>query len=226
MFAFSSLFSAVAVAAAFDTAVQTQAANGRVPAMFATAAATEYGLPLVDKQGNPIGKPAFLKLAQAFRVNKGKGCGIKGHKKAAMMGAALDAIALALQLGAAPNDEASDEERAAYAARVATLTAAGGYLGDLAAWEAATAPAAKVAKAKPQQTQAAAEEESEAAAPAAAPAETAAPAPDVSAAFNLTLAAIKTQALTAAQCRELAAALLAAGFDVGSLTPAALAATF
>lgn len=132
MFAFSTLFSAVGVAAAFDTAIATDAAQGRVNRPFAMLAAAEYGLPMLKADGNPIAKPQFLKLAQSYRDAKGKGHGIKGHKQLALWGAAFDAIALGLLLG----NDATEE-------RMQALRDAGQYLGDLDAWQAATKPVAK-----------------------------------------------------------------------------------
>lgn len=137
-FAFSALFSAVGVAAAFDDAIIADAAAGRVNRAFAMLAATEYGLPLVKADGNPVNKPAFLKLADAFRAADGKGHGVNGRNRRIEWGTALDAIALHLRAGATPTPE-----------QVQAYTDAGQYR-DGAAWAAAIpAPAPKKAEGKP-----------------------------------------------------------------------------
>lgn len=170
-FAFSALFSAVGVAAAFDDAIIADAAAGRVNRAFAMLAATEYGLPLVKADGNPVNKPAFLKLADAFRAADGKGHGVNGRNRRIEWGTALDAIALHLRAGATPTPE-----------QVQAYTDAGQYR-DGAAWAAAIpAPTPKKAEGKPVKAAAVGKDaepapDMVAAAPVAAP--VAAPAPDM-----------------------------------------------
>ena len=95
---FASLFSQLGVNAAFDDAVMLDARNGRVYRPFATLAATELGLPLTRPDGNPIGKPAFLRLAHDYReqVKAGATAGFRAWGKRAAVGVALDTIAVAL----------------------------------------------------------------------------------------------------------------------------------
>lgn len=134
-FPISSLFSAVGVAAAFDDAIAADAAHGRINAQFARLAVAEYGLPMLKADANPINKAAFLKLADSYRANKGKGHGIKGHKLMAAWGAAFDTMALGLRAGADPTAE-----------QVGALVDAGQYLSP-EAWAAMTAPTVKPKKA-------------------------------------------------------------------------------
>lgn len=133
-FSIASLFSTVGIAAAFDDAIAADAAHGRVNAQFARLAVAEYHLPMLKSDDNPINKAAFLKLADAYRANKGKGHGIKGHKLMAAWGAAFDTVALGLRAGADPTAE-----------QVGALVDAGQYLSP-EAWAALTAPAVKPKK--------------------------------------------------------------------------------
>lgn len=135
-FAFSALFAAANVAAAFDEAITTHAQSGRVHREFADLMAREYGLPLIRKvkQGiEPVSKVDALKLADDYRADKGHTAyKIKGWRKQAAIGAALDALSLTLRLGADADE-----------ARVAALIAQGLHLGGVDAWEARCKPATK-----------------------------------------------------------------------------------
>ena len=51
-------------------------------------------LDLTDKAGRPLGKAAFLKLADGYRACKGRGV-LRGHVLQAAWGAALDQVVLA-----------------------------------------------------------------------------------------------------------------------------------
>ena len=136
-FAFSALFAAANVAAAFDEAITTHAMSGRVHREFANLMAMTYGLPLIRtvKQGvEPVSKADALKLADDYRADNGHTAyKIKGWRKQAAIGAALDALSLTLRLGADADDEA----------RVAALIAQGLHLGGVDAWEARCKPATK-----------------------------------------------------------------------------------
>lgn len=132
-FAFSALFSAVGIAAAFDDAVTRDAYNGRLNAQLARLLDAEYGIPALRPDGNPLGKPEALAMAKRYRDTLGKGAS-KSRRVRRALGAALDALALGLELGAPP----ADDDRAAcevYAAKLAGLVIAGGYLGDADAWQ-------------------------------------------------------------------------------------------
>ena len=136
-FAYSSLFAAANVAAAFDEGIATHAMSGRVHREFANLMAMTYGLPLIRtvKQGvEPVSKADALKLADDYRADSGHTAyKIKGWRKQAAVGAALDALSLSLRLGA----DADDAER------VAALIAQGLHLGGVDAWEARCKPATK-----------------------------------------------------------------------------------
>lgn len=134
-FMFSSLFPVAGVAAALDALIWRDAQQGRVNREFALLAQHEgVKFDLLKKDGHPINKPSFLKLAAAYRESKGRGF-VSGRNKQAAWGAALDCIALGLMLG----DGADDAER------VQALTDSGQYLGDADAWLAAIPkPVAKV----------------------------------------------------------------------------------
>lgn len=146
MFAFSTLFAATATAHAFNVTVARQAASGRVPQALCDALSAENerraaeALPLIeldltDKSGRPLGKPAFLRMADKYRACKGKGV-LRGHVLQATWGSALDHVALLLHTGTeTPTPD-----------HIAALTDAGQYMSP-AAWEAATKPAPKAPKA-------------------------------------------------------------------------------
>ena len=144
MFAFSALFSAVGLAAAFDDAVTRDAHNGRLNRQLATLAATEYGLPTLTPEGQPLNKSQALKLAADYRATLGRGVSRKPTVRRAL-GAMFDALALGLELGAPP---APDDVQgcASYAERLAALVARGGYLGDADAWASAIPGAVRKAK--------------------------------------------------------------------------------
>lgn len=187
-FAFSALFAAAQVAAGFDASIENDAKNGRVNFAFAILAADT--LPTVKKDGNPIGKADFLKLAKAYRAAKGAGY-VRGYLKVRQWGAALDAIAGAMGDAAALTPEA---------------------------WaELIPAPVKAAKPAAPEAATEATEATEEAATPteAAAPAT---PAPDVAGALNLVLAALKTGDLAPQQARALCAALAVAGYTMEAAT--------
>ncbi len=117
LISFAALFSAVGVAAAFDDAVINDARNGRVFAPFAELVSAEYGIPLLAEgkanQWRPIGKTAFLAIAQGYRddVRAGNPGPVKAWGKRVALGRALDLIAV-------------------------TMHPAADVIGDEAAWEA------------------------------------------------------------------------------------------
>ncbi len=180
MFAFSSLFAASQVAAGFDASIEHDAKSGRVNFAFAMLAADT--LPTVKKDGNPIGKADFLKLAKAYRDNKGAGY-VRGYLKARQWGAALDAIAGALGDAAALTPEQ---------------------------WAELVPAPAKAPKAAAPAAPAPEAEEASEEAPKAAP--VAAPAADLPGAVNLVIAGLKAQHVTPQQARALLGALQAAGY--------------
>ena len=245
MFALSKLFTASQVGAAFDATVYRAAMVGGIDRQFAKLAADTFGLPLCKADGNPIGKVAFLKLADTFRADKGatKGQKIKGEKpqvyvsgyvQRAQIGAALDAIALALYCG----KEGVTEEKAQ------ALNDAGQYLTP-EQWQALTKPAPKAPKvdapapvvgeaapvaldkASPAKREQAAPSgplpvtEAPAAAPAAAPAPAPAPAPALSreVAFDVVLLGVQTGAYSVAQLQDLAQACAVALASAQELAP-------
>ncbi len=122
---YARLFTAIALAAAFDDMVKQAANNGRVEHTFATLASTELGLPTLKADGKPVGKPAFLTLASEYReqVRFGKRAGFAKRAQRVDIGVALDAIAAALDPQA-------------------------NVIGDFAAWMTATEPKPTTSKVK------------------------------------------------------------------------------
>ena len=181
MFAFSSLFSATVAAAAFDVAIERDAANGRVNSEFIGALGAHYGLDIpVSPKGAILFANEFLTLDKAPRLASGPGA------RAAAPAVARALLALGEALHAA--------------GKVKALP----ILANLPAWadEAVLAEKSKAAAEKRKATAAA-----KATAPAAtAPAATA-PATDLQGHVNAILAAAKGGHLTAQQIGVLRAAL-------------------
>lgn len=191
MFKFSALFSAANVAAGFDANIEQDAKHGRVNFAFATLAADT--LPLVKADGNPLGKSDFLKLARAYRKEGGKGY-VNGYLKRRTWGEALDVIARAMG-----DADALDSE--GWAKLVPAPVKAEKV-------EESGTPKAKAIKAPKGE-------------PASEPvSEPVSEGPNVGDALNIVHAALKTGILTGEQCRALASALVAAGYDVKAPEPA------
>ena len=95
MFSFSSLFTGALVSASFDSAISTDAANGRVNAAFANALDNAYGLALPASPKATIGYiNSFVGAEKAPTVGKGPGArtGARGVAQALhALGAALHA---------------------------------------------------------------------------------------------------------------------------------------
>lgn len=193
MFAFSSLFSATVAAAAFDVAIERDAANGRVNSEFIGALGAHYGIDVpVSPKGAILFANEFLGLDKAPKLASGPGARAAAPAVARALLALGEALHAAGKVKALPilaklpawADEAvlAEKSKAATEKRKATAAAK------------ATAPAATVAV-------------SVAAAPAATPATATAPAIDVQAHVNAILAASKGGHLTPQQIGQLRAAL-------------------
>ena len=195
MFAFSSLFSATVAAAAFDVAIERDAANGRVNSEFIGALGAHYGLDVpVSPKGAILFANEFLTLDKAPKLASGPGARAAAPAVARALLALGEALHAAGKVKALPilaalpawADEAvlAEKSKAATEKRKATAAAK------------ATAPAATVAV-------------SIAPAPAATPATATAPAPtvDLNGHVNAILAAAKNGHLTAQQIGALRAAL-------------------
>lgn len=193
MFAFSSLFSATVAAAAFDVAIERDAANGRVNAEFIGALGAHYGLDVpVSPKGAILFANEFLTLDKAPRLASGPGARAAAPAVARALLALGEALHAAGKVKALPilaklpawADEAilAEKGKAATEKRKATAAAK------------AAAPAATVAV-------------SVAPAPAATPATATAPDVDLNSHVNAILAAAKGGHLTAQQIGALRAAL-------------------
>ena len=192
MFAFSSLFSATVAAAAFDVAIERDAANGRVNSEFIGALGAHYGLDIpVSPKGAILFANEFLTLDKAPRLASGPGARAAAPAVARALLALGEALHAAGKVKALPilanlpawADEAVLAEKSKAAAEKRKATAAAKATAPAATAPAATAPAAT------------------------APAATAAPAIDVQAHVNAILAAAKNGHLTAQQIGALRAAL-------------------
>lgn len=197
MFAFSSLFSATVAAAAFDVAIERDAANGRVNAEFIGALGAHYGIDVpVSPKGAIIFANEFLTLNKAPKLASGPGARAAAPAVARALLALGEALHAAGKVKALPilaklpawADETvlAEKSKAATEKRKATAAAK------------ATAPAATVAvSVAPTST------------PAATPATATAPAPtvDLNGHVNAILAAAKNGHLTAQQIGQLRAAL-------------------
>lgn len=195
MFAFSSLFSATVAAAAFDVAIERDAANGRVNAEFIGALGAHYGLDVpVSPKGAILFANEFLGLDKAPKLASGPGARAAAPAVARALLALGEALHAAGKVKALPilaklpawADEAilAEKSKAAIEKRKATAAAK------------AAAPAATVAVSV-----------APAAAPAATPATATAPDVDLNSHVNAILAAAKGGHLTAQQIGQLRAAL-------------------
>lgn len=193
MFAFSSLFSATVAAAAFDVAIERDAANGRVNAEFIGALGAHYGLDVpVSPKGAILFANEFLGLDKAPKLASGPGARAAAPAVARALLALGEALHAAGKVKALPilaklpawADETVLAEKSKAAAEKRKATAAAK----------ATAPAATVAV-------------SVAPATAATPATATAPDVDLNSHINPILAAAKGGHLTAQQIGQLRAAL-------------------
>ena len=98
MFSFSSLFTGAAIGAAFDSAINADAANGRVNAAFISALDNAYGLQLPASPKLAIGYVnSFVGAEKAPTVGKGPGA----RTGARAIAQALHALGAALHAGGA-----------------------------------------------------------------------------------------------------------------------------